>query len=446
MGKTEDDEGLPSTASNAQGTTRGWPAWKIRVHNFVDFRCAFVLLLAVAVTLSAVFWLPFFHPDEYQKALDLDYAGRDIVASFMLRQPASTLEDRILQLEGDIFDEMSFSTVKVEIISLESASVRPNVTKVVFAVEADETAQSLIRASFTFLITRQSFLRLGSSLFGMPFSFEVLKFRGGITAIPDQKAFLVQNVQILFNFTLNSSIDEILDNFDVLRSELKSGLILSPYENLYIRLTNRRGSSVAPPTTVQSQVLLAVGINPSKTRLKQLAQTITDSYGKNLGLNNSVFGRVKQVQLSSILQHSLGGGGNSSSLSPSPLPSPSPSTLPPAQHRGTRLAPNHPPSPLPAPGRDSPGAPPPCPFEHSYQFPRNHDKHFHAAPVYAPASRPPKVSPVPAASHRSKDRIQVRPPVAMRRASPAPSPSSATTFSNVRGWSLPTFLLIVLLL
>lgn len=117
---------------------------------------------------------------------------------------------------------------QVKVISLKSAG--PNITKVVFAVESDVTTQSLIRSSFVLLITNQSSLHFTVPLFGDPFSFDVLKFRGGITVIPDQKAFLMQSVQILFNFTLNFSIDQIMNNFDELTSQLKLGLHLSPYE------------------------------------------------------------------------------------------------------------------------------------------------------------------------------------------------------------------------
>lgn len=186
------------------------------------------------------------------------------MACFRLKKPASFLKDYILKLEDDIFEEMSFSSTKVlfaavvlidfqlyclssllvsfvnldfisfymaqvNILSLESEA-GSNITKVVFAVESDLTTRSLIRASFVSLITNQSFLHLTASLFGDPFSFDVLKFRGGITASPVQKAFLMQNVQIVFNFTLNFSIDEILNNFDELTSQLKTGLRLAPYE------------------------------------------------------------------------------------------------------------------------------------------------------------------------------------------------------------------------
>lgn len=119
---------------------------------------------------------------------------------------------------------------QVEIIAVEP-SAEPNRTKVVFAVESDLTTQSLVRDSFMYLISNQSDLHLTTaSLFGDPFSFEVLKFRGGITASPEQKAFLMQSGQIRFNFTLNFSIDQILHNFDELRSQLRTGLHLAPYE------------------------------------------------------------------------------------------------------------------------------------------------------------------------------------------------------------------------
>ena len=119
---------------------------------------------------------------------------------------------------------------QVEIIALET-SAGSNITKVVFAFDSDvknlrvsSTAQSLIRASFVSLVIHQSSLRLTASLFGDPFSFEVLKFTGGITVSPLQSAFLMQKVQILFNFTLNSSIDQIQNYFYELTSQLKSGL------------------------------------------------------------------------------------------------------------------------------------------------------------------------------------------------------------------------------
>lgn len=116
----------------------------------------------------------------------------------------------------------------MEIIHLAPAG--SNTTNVVFAVESDATTRSLIRASFVSLVTRISYLHLTPSLFGDPSFFEVVKFKGGITTSPDQKAFLMQKVQIRFNFTLDFSIDQLLDNFNELTSQLKSGLHLAAYE------------------------------------------------------------------------------------------------------------------------------------------------------------------------------------------------------------------------
>ncbi|XP_073043191.1 uncharacterized protein [Primulina eburnea] len=444
MGKTEDEQTLPSTELDAQGTnpSEGYCNWCClscrRVKKLVTFRCILVLVLCVAVLLSAVFWLPFFHYGD-QKDLDLNYEGHDIVASFMLKKAASFLEDYITLLEDDIFDEMSFLTTKVEIISLES-SAGSDLTKVVFAVESDVTTQSLIKDSFVYLIIRQSFLNLtNASLFGEPFSFEVLKFRGGITASPEQKAFLMQRVQILFNFTLNFSMDQLLSEFDQLSSQLKSGLQLAPYENLYIKLTNLKGSSVAPPTTVQSQVLLAVGVNPSNSRLKQLAQTITSSHKKNLGLNNTVFGRVKQVQLSSTLQHSLGGDGSVSSPSPSPsLPPMSQShhrhhhvaslapIISPSQPPGNRASVNRKKSPTsapaPAPGKNLASNPPSCHFGYNNRSPWKRDEHYHLTP-----SSPPIHAPNPALSlPKQNDPLT---PKSSQVSSPSPSPNVAYVHS-----------------
>ncbi|KAA3472137.1 Filamentous hemagglutinin [Gossypium australe] len=274
----------------------------------------------------------------------------DIVASFKVEKPVSFLGDNILQLENDIFDEIGFRTIKVVILSLEPLT-ESNVTKVVFGVDPDAryskispTSLSLIKSSFEYLVIHQSSLSLTKSLFGDSYFFEVLKLPGGITVIPPQSAFLLQKVQIHFNFTLNFSIYQIQLYFDELRSQLKSGLHLAPYENLYIILSNSKGSTVAPPTIVQSKVLLAVGNSPSTPRLKQLAQTITGSHSKNLGLNHTVFGKVKQVRLSSILQHSLHGVAPTTSTEKGAAPapeahSPTPETISPASQRHNKANP-----------------------------------------------------------------------------------------------------------
>lgn len=117
----------------------------------------------------------------------------------------------------------------MELLSLQSSD-GSNTTKVVFAVESDATTRSIIRDTFVSILTHQYPLRLTASLFGDPFAFEVLKFMGGITVIPQQSAFLMQKVHLNFNFTLNFSIQQLQNSFDELSEQLKSGLRLAPYE------------------------------------------------------------------------------------------------------------------------------------------------------------------------------------------------------------------------
>lgn len=80
MGKPEDEQNLQSSELVAQGPNPGagdcnWCClFCSRVIKLVSCRCVFVLVLGVAVLLSAVFWLPFFHFGD-QKDLDLDYGG-----------------------------------------------------------------------------------------------------------------------------------------------------------------------------------------------------------------------------------------------------------------------------------------------------------------------------------------------------------------------------------
>lgn len=81
MGKVEEEQPLPSTPLDAQGTSpaagssNGCCLSCSKLRKSVNFRCLFALVLGVAVLLSAVFWLPFFRFGDH-KDLDLDYAGR----------------------------------------------------------------------------------------------------------------------------------------------------------------------------------------------------------------------------------------------------------------------------------------------------------------------------------------------------------------------------------
>ncbi|XP_010525430.1 PREDICTED: uncharacterized protein LOC104803224 [Tarenaya hassleriana] len=405
MGKKTTDEEQNQPAENNDRSSRcsgccccGW------ISRFVNLRCVLVLALSAAVFLSALFWLPPFLGLTDRQDLDLDPRFKDhkIVASFYVEKSVSFLEENMLQLEKDIFDEIGFPTTKVVVLCLERSG-NSNRISVVFGVDPEEKnskispeIQSLIRAAFKTLVIKQVSLRLTESLFGHPFLFEVLKFPKGITVIPPQPIFPLQKVQILFNFTLNFSIYQIQSNFLELTSQLKKGINLAPYENLYITLSNSRGSTVAPPTTVQSSVLLTFGNTPS--RLKQLAQTISGSNSKNLGLNHAVFGKVKQVSLSSILQHSLDGGkGIPVSWSPTPAPQPDHHS----HHQSSYLSPQRTPAykgfaPAPAPTkrshmpRKSGNANAPCHFQ--YMRPNRNIGSTHST-ASRTSSAPPTISP-----------------------------------------------------
>ncbi|XP_030525936.1 E3 ubiquitin-protein ligase arkadia [Rhodamnia argentea] len=448
MGKSAEEEQQVAATVVSITSERNAERWRCGcggISKRVGVRCVAVLVFSMAVFLSAVFWLPPFLRFADRGDLDLDprFRGHDIVATFNVEKPVLLLQDNVLQLEDDIFAEINLATIRVVILSVEPLA-GTNSAKVVFAIDPDAknskistATESLIRESFESLVTRLISLRLTASLFGDPFSFEVLKFPGGITIIPLQSAFLLQKVQIYFNFTLNYSIEQIQANFDDLRSQLRSGLHLSSYENLYISLSNMRGSTVDPPTIVQSSVLLAIGSMPIP-RLKQLAQTITGSHSRNLGLNNTIFGKVKQVRLSSILQHSLNGGdggGPSFPPSPAPLPEPhhahhhhhhhhhshhhhfhnehqppmispapathgsahSPRAVSPAHRKISPVHSKSSPSSAPEPSYEA--RPPGCSFGHKGKSSGNIGKQSHIAPVPAPAQAPRHsvVSPSPQA-------------------------------------------------
>ncbi|KAF5191029.1 hydroxyproline-rich glycoprotein family protein [Thalictrum thalictroides] len=394
----------------------------------LDVQETFVVF-GLAVFLSAIFWLPPFLQYRHSRSdLDLDSLIRayDVVASFKLRRPISVLKENIRQIELDIFDEIAVPDSTVVIIYL-GPSAELNTSNVVFAVvpnsnykEISKASLSLLKSSFLSLVLRQSFFRLTSSLFGEPFFFEVLKFKGGITVIPQQTAFLLQK-QTLFHFELNFSIYQIQEAFDELKNQLKAGLNLTSYENIYVSFMNENGSTVAPPTTVNASVLLRIGNRPpSLRRLKQLARTITGPHARNLGLNHTVFGRVKQVQLSTAAQHSLDSGGSNGAGSPSPAPSPHPH-----HHRHHHHHHHHhrhhdvslDPSPAPAPVKSYQQKPP---FECRLLFFCKVKRHPHVFPAVTPAGPP---------QHPDID----KPPPTLGPAShiPASSPLPSVVFAHV---------------
>ncbi|XP_027349595.1 inactive histone-lysine N-methyltransferase 2E-like isoform X2 [Abrus precatorius] len=464
MGKAEEEhQPLPQSEDPPQNAETECRCSRIR--KLVGLRCILVLVLSVAVFLSALFWLPPFLRLADRKNLNADYNGHDIVASFNLNKSVSLLKENSFQLADEIFDEIDVLSTKVVILSLDPLP-GPNKTRVVFAVDSDDentemssAATSLIKASFTSLVIHQSILQLtSSSLFGDPFFFEVLKFKGGITIILPQNAFPLQKVQTLFSFKLNFPIYQIQSNFNELTTQLKSGLHLASFENLHVSLSNSEGSTVDSPTVVQTSVLLAVGIPPSKERLKQLAQTIMGPH--NLGLNNTEFGRVKQVRLSSILQHSLHGSDGTWSPSPAPMPHPSyhhhhhqhrhhhhhhhhdahltPATSPvpvpalaptPISSPEEGITPPKVVSPAttkraPSPGKNSQAQPPNCHFGYRKRSTHHAGKHAHLTPVVAPSIDPHY--PVPVASPKS----QVESPAHVPHSVPALSPLPNVAFAH----------------
>ncbi|KAF7015305.1 hypothetical protein CFC21_029180 [Triticum aestivum] len=391
-------------------------------------QCVAALLLGAAVLLSVLFWLPPFAgrhrgrragpPDPPGDAL-----AADIVASFMLQKTVSELNESIPKLEFDIYEEIGIpnSTVAVNFLQPSGAS---NWTNVIFS---------------------QSTLQLTESLFGNSSFFEVLKFPGGITIIPPQAAFLVQKPYASFNFTLNFPIDKVQDKTNELKDQMRAGLLLDTNEILYIKLTNLEGSTVAPPTVVRSSIILEVGNHqPSPPRMKQLAQTIANSSSGNLGLNHTVFGKVKQISLSSYLRHSLHSGSDSDAPSPAPMTHEDHRRHHHnhhhhhhhhhhSHHRSHEVIRHLPPSPAPVhPPVEQPKYRSPSPSGYSYGYtnkPKNkapvapaaepvvRNHHYASPPTMPHAVSPSSISPSPSARHSTN--IPNR-----HHSSPAPSPAN----------------------
>ncbi|CAA7401573.1 unnamed protein product [Spirodela intermedia] len=328
MGKPieDDQEGLddPGNGTEARGILFCRCSEGIRgIRNAFSCRCVVLLLLSAGVLLSAVFWLPPLRGiGSGSDSGDGEDFSASIQASFVLQKPLSLVSSYSAHLEYDIFEEIGVPNTKVSIIDM-SPLTSLNSTYVVFGVLPNPKdavispiVLSVLRSSLIELVLQESNLSLTTSIFGHPSSFEVLKFPGGITVIPIQSASIWQMSQVLFNFTLNNSITQIQRNLDELKGQLKYGLNLRSYENVYVQMTNLNGSSASPPVIVEASVLSDVGSrNLLPPRLKQLAQTITGP-PENLGLDHSVFGKVKEVRLSSYLNDSI-----TSLEGPSPSPS-----------------------------------------------------------------------------------------------------------------------------
>lgn len=318
----------------------------VRIRQEFDLKCVVVLLLTLSVFVCALFWaLPLRSIKTGFDAKDSIKLGATVQACFKLQKPVSLLIPHIRRLEYDISGEIGVPYTKVVALSMHQAGAS-NWTDVVFGVLSDPinvpinpVSLSVLRSSLIELFLQQSNLTLTTSIFGQSSMFELLKFQGGITVIPLQSTSIWQIPQVLFNFTLLNSISEIQDKLAQLKEQLKVGLHLRPYENVYLQITNVIGSTVDPPVTVQASIMSDFGILLPQ-RLKQLAQTITGSPSKNLGLDNSVFGTVKGVSLSSYLVDTL----HATPPTPSPAPSPEPHDYAgPSPSPYANLSPSYPP-------------------------------------------------------------------------------------------------------
>ncbi|KAG8646163.1 hypothetical protein MANES_10G129700v8 [Manihot esculenta] len=357
------------------------------IYKEFSFRCFLVLILSLSLLVSGIFWIL---PPRTSKLDGFDAKDEiklraTVQAFFRLQKPVSQLVPHIGKLEYDINDEIGVPNAKVVILSMHQSGAS-NWTNVVFGVLSDSTnvpinqvSLSVLRSSLIEVFLQDSNLTVTTSIFGQPSMFEILKFPGGITVIPVPYASFWQRPQTLFRFILINSLAEVLDNLTELRDQLKFGLQLRPYENIVVQMTNAAGSTVNPPVTVEASVISDLGgLLPQ--RLKQLAQMITDSPSKNLGLNNSVFGKVKSVVLSSYLKGTL----HAKPPTPSPAPSPELSEYaePPMSP-----CPTFSPSPVPA------SSPPPSDDIHSHATSPKCGLHHSLPSVNSPA--PSTVTPDP---------------------------------------------------
>ncbi|XP_027163730.1 uncharacterized protein LOC113763933 isoform X1 [Coffea eugenioides] len=394
-------------------------------------KCVFVLLLSVAVFVYALFSVV------HLSSKEIGYDAKDAIkiratvqAYLRLQKPVAQLLPHINELEYDIFGEIGVPSTKVAVLSMHRAGLS-NITDVVFGVLSDPLSVpinpvflSVLKSSFVELFLLQSNLTLTNTTFGEPSSFEILKFPGGITLIPEQSPSIWSVPQILFNFTLNNSIYEIREKFVELKTQLKLGLDLMPDEIVYIQVTNNNGSTRDPPVVVEASITSNWGILLPQ-RMRQLAKKLMGS-PKNLGLDMYVFGKVKEVSLSSSLKHSL------DILPPTPSPSPSPS--PDLPFYG---------SDPPAPAPNFPLSAPCSNFDvyaPSDPSPENDLDYFSAplpaengpkcrsglSPSYSPVSHahPPSPNISPSASTPSTGSI----------AQTGPSPLPVVSFGSGRGW------------
>ncbi|CAI9103882.1 OLC1v1002465C3 [Oldenlandia corymbosa var. corymbosa] len=363
-----------------------------RVSREFNFKCVFVLIMSVAifwVALSSLLHIR--HKNYGYDAKESIKISAVIQAHFILQKPVSQLVHHIAELEYDIFGEIGVPDTKVVILSMHPANVS-NITNVVFGVlsnppnaSLNPVFSSLLKSTCVELFLQQSNLTLTNITFGQPTSFEILKFPGGITLIPEQLSPIGQIPQILFTFSLSNSVQEIKDKYSELKRQLRVGLDLMPNEIVYIQVTNEKGSTIDPPLIVEASVTTNFG-HLSPQRLKELGDKIKASHAKNLGLDKVIFGKVKEVKLSAALNGSFDAMPPAPSPSPLSAPSPSPS-FPSPQFDPPAPAPN---SDNSAPCSDC-DASAPSHFSIAYA-PSSQDQHRGCSPS-VPSSSGPSMAP-----------------------------------------------------
>lgn len=413
MGKSEEDTvaivGRPPSADSSSCFQKPSCRWIISV------------VLGVYLLVFAILTIHFRgRSGSGSQSTSVDPWKYEIEASFRLRRPVSLINASLSQLQSDLQDELGVPFTEVNIISVFQLS-SSNWTEVRFEVRPDQSNDSIMPADLSLLketfvqlfMKRSVNLSLTSELFGKVSQFQVEQFPGGITVVPEQPGFPLSHVLVLFNFTLHNSLSHVECNFAEFREQLAAGIALKANESLFVQLTNLEGSTLKSPLIVQTSILPVVGLLLAPPRLKQLAQEIIASPRRNLGLNHTLFGRVKGIELSSYLEYSL-----DPALAPSSCPSPSPSIAPERQPRAHRAHRAHgsrghlQQSPAPAPSSLTPFWSPRAPAsEYNAATPHHHHD----------SVLPPSPSASPSAAHMSP-RIS-RSPVTPSPNSPFPAPA-----------------------
>ncbi|GAB2283622.1 hypothetical protein Dimus_018127 [Dionaea muscipula] len=343
MGKIVDDlesqqrgwDGTSNSSPGSSSSSRNFfcPMGLSRFAHHCNLKCLLVLILSLSIFLPVLFLLlPFHRRDQgFDASADVK-AHAAVQAYFRLEKPTSQLIPYIEQLEDELSGEIGVPDTRIVVLSMHQSGA-PNWTDIVFGVLPDPinapvnpVSLSVLKSCLIDLFLLQSNLTLTSSIFGRPSSFQLLKFAGGITIIPAQSISMWEMPQVLFNFGLSNSISDIKENLAELKQQLKGGLNLRSSEFAYVQVTNVFGSTTNPPVTVQATVLSDMGrLVPG--RLRQLAKIIqSSSPSRNLGLNDTVFGEVNSISLSSYLESTI------DAASPEPAQAPCPtSSDPPCQ-------------------------------------------------------------------------------------------------------------------